>query len=188
MPRSYQVTGWAAVLAGVLVLAGQGGGLVFGANSDAAKVTYGLLFGGGIVALGVALWGLRDLTGVTRRGRIGVWLALAGVVLLGLFFMQALISVIRTGEVPEVIVLFALGFLLALVGQVLFAPDLRRSLGGGWVLPLVASVGIIVALAVEADPFHDIGLFVFEGAWVALGASILRLTHSRIAPKASDTA
>jgi uncharacterized membrane protein YhaH (DUF805 family) len=70
--------------------------------------------------------------------------------------------------------LFALGFLLVTVGQLLFARDLGPTIGRAWVLPLVAVAGLVVALTVTADPIHDIGLFVFEAAWVALGLSLLR--------------
>jgi hypothetical protein len=37
------------------------------------------------------------------------------------------------------------------------------------VLPLVGAAGILVAITLDVDPIHDIGLFVYEGAWVALG-------------------
>jgi hypothetical protein len=175
VPGSNVRTALAAILAGVLIFAGQAGELVFGSPSDLVDVVYALLFGGGVVALGVALWGLRDLAGATRRGRVGVWLALAGVVLFGLFLIQVLVEVIRTGNVPEGFALFGLGFLLAVLGHLLFARDLRHRLGRAWVLPLVAAAGAVVALVVEPDPYHDMGLFVFEGAWVALGVALLRL-------------
>jgi hypothetical protein len=40
--------------------------------------------------------------------------------------------------------------------------------GWGWLIPLVAVAGLIVALtATDAlGPTHDIGLFIFEAAWV----------------------
>jgi hypothetical protein len=41
-------------------------------------------------------------------------------------------------------------------------------------LPLVGAAGILVAITLDVDPIHDIGLFVFEGAWVALGVALLR--------------
>jgi hypothetical protein len=174
-PRSTLATAIAAMLAGLLIFAGQAGELAFGSPSDLAGVVYVLLVGGGVAALGVALWGLRTLAESTRRGRVGVWLALAGVALLGVFIIQTLVEVIRTGEVPQNFVLFALGFLLAVVGQLLFARDLRRHLGKAWVIPIVAAAGAVVALTIEADPYHDLGLFVFEGAWVALGVVLMRV-------------
>jgi hypothetical protein len=137
------------------------------------------LVGAGIVALGVALWGLRDLIAGTRPGRIGLWLALGGVGLLALFAIQAMVEAIRTGDVPENFILFGLGFLLLIVGHLLFARDLRPSLGRAWLLPIAAVAGAIVALVTEADPVHDIGLFVFEGAWAWLGVTLLRAEPHR---------
>lgn len=167
-------TGVAAILAGVLYFAGQAGELVLGSSSadgDAVFVTLGVA---GIVSLGVAFWGLRDFVSGTRRGRTGIRLALAGFALLALFSIQVIVELIRTGEIPENFLLFGLGFLLVTVGQLVFARDLRPTIGRAWVLPLVAVAGLIVALAVTADPIHDIGLFVFEGAWVGLGVALLR--------------
>jgi hypothetical protein len=83
---------------------------------------------------------------------------------------------IRTGEIPENFILFAFGFLLVTVGQLLFAKDLSPTVGR-WVLPLVAAAGLVVALTVTVDPVHDIGLFVFEAAWVGLGVGLLRAQH-----------
>jgi hypothetical protein len=42
-------------------------------------------------------------------------------------------------------------------------------------LPLVAAGGIVVAITLNVDPIYDIGLFVFEGAWSALGVGLLRV-------------
>jgi hypothetical protein len=148
-------------------------------------VVYVLLYGGGVVALAVALWGLRALAGSTRRGRVGVWLALAGVAVLGLFIIQVTVQIVRTGDLSENFVLFALGFVLAVLGHLLFAPDLRAPLGNAWVIPLIAAAGAVVALTVEADPYHDIGLFVFEGAWVALGVALMRRRSSAVPATAS---
>ena len=96
--------------------------------------------------------------------------------------MQAIVAVVQTGHVPEIFALFGLGLLLATVGQLLFAPGLREVVGIAWSLPIVAAIGAVVALTTDAylraGPWtlpstHDIGLFVFEGAWVAFGATIL---------------
>jgi hypothetical protein len=165
-------TGVAAILAGALYFAGQGGQLVFGDEvPDAVYVAFG---SAGFVALAVALWGLREMIAGTRLGRIGIRMALAGVAFLALFAIQVFVELIRTGDIPDNFVLFGIGFLLILVGQVLFARDLRPSLGRGWVLPIVAVVGLVLALFLDAVGLHDIGLFVFEGAWVGLGVALLR--------------
>lgn len=187
-PRSTRRTALAAILAGALIFAGQAGELLFGTPTDLVQFVWVLLSVGGVVALGVALLGMSDLIGGTKPGRVGVRLAVAGAVLLALFSIQVLVEVARTGGVPENFALFGLGFLLALVGQLLFAHDLRPRLGHAWVLPLVAAAGVLVGLAVEADPYHDIGLFVFEGAWVMLGVALRRLERSPEPPALSGAA
>lgn len=174
MSRGTSRTGVAAILAGILYFAGQGGELVFDSTSDGGEAVFVAFGAAGILSLGVAFWGLRDLVSGTRRGRIGIRLAVAGFALLGLFAIQVVVEQFRTGEIPDNFILFALGFLLATVGQLVFARDLRPTVGRAWVLPLVAVAGLVVALAVTADPIHDIGLFVFEAAWVGLGVALLR--------------
>jgi hypothetical protein len=165
-------TGVAAILAGGLIFAGQGGQLVFG--DDVSDGVYAGSGAAGFVALAVALWGLRELLAGSSVGRLGMRLALAGVVFLGLFAIHVFVELIRTGDIPENFVLFLFGFLLILVGQLLFARDLRPALGRGWVLPIVAVAGLVMALFLDAVGLHDLGLFVFEGAWVALGVAVLR--------------
>lgn len=165
-------TGAAAILAGALYFAGQGGQLVFGDDlPDAVYVAFG---SAGFVALAVALWGLREVIAGSRLGRIGIRVALAGVAFLALFAIQVFVELIRTGDIPDNFALFGIGFLLILVGQLLFARDLRPSLGRGWVLPILAVGGLVMALFLDAVGLHDIGLFVFEAAWVGLGVALLR--------------
>ena len=175
-------TGVAAILAGVFYLAGQGGELAFdeALGGEAVFVAFGVA---GIVALGLAFWGLRPIVSATRRGRIGIRLALAGFALLALFGVQLVVEEIRTGDVPDNFILFALGFLLVTVGQLLFAGDLKPTIGRAWVLPLVAVAGLVVALTVT-NGVHDIGLFVFEAAWIGLGLALLR-AHRRPAHPAA---
>ena len=162
-------TGAAAILAGVLIFAGQAGELAFGNAVGPLWVTLGVL---GIAALVVAIWGFGGLV-TTKTGRIGWRVCVAGVVLLGLFALQAGITVAVTGDIPGNFILFGLGFLLLFVGHILIATGLRDALGRAWILPLVGAAGILVAITVE-DGVHDISLFVFEGAWVALGIALLR--------------
>jgi hypothetical protein len=165
-------TGVASILAGVLYFAGQGGQLVFGDDiPDGVYVSFGVA---GFVALAVALWGLREVLAGTRVGRIGIRLALVGVAFLLLFGVQVFVELVRTGDIPDTFILFAIGLFLILVGQLLFARDLRPALGRAWVLPIVAVAGLVMALFLDAVGLHDIGLFVFEGAWVALGVALVR--------------
>jgi hypothetical protein len=161
--------GVAAILAGALFFVGQAGELAF----DEPDTIFVVPGAAGLLAFGVAFWDLRSLM-LTRLGRIGIRIALGGFALLALFAVQLLVEAVRTGDEPENFILFALGFLLILVGQLLFARDLRHAVGRAWVLPLVATAGLLVALTVETSVIHDPGLFVFEGAWIALGIALLR--------------
>lgn len=181
VPR--RTTALAAVTAGALIFAGQVGEIAFGSPSGLVDVLYVLAFAGGVVALGIALWGLRGLAAPTRYVQAGFWIALAGLALLGLFMIQALVEVARTGEVPENFALFGLGFLLAIVGHLLFARGLRSRLGRGWLFPLVAAAGAVAAIVIPVDPYHDIGLVMFEAAWVGLGLTLLRLERPGQRPR-----
>lgn len=124
-------TGIAAIVAGLGFFAGQAGELVFGSPSDAVLAVF-VVFGGiGLAAFGVALWVLRGALAEPRRVRIGLRIALVGAVLLGLFSVQAVVEVVRTGEVPENFALFGLGFLLAMLAN----SSSRRGFGQSSALP-----------------------------------------------------
>jgi hypothetical protein len=171
-------TGVAAIVAGALLFAGQGGELLFN-TPEALWTAIGI---GGFIALAVALWWLRELVGATRMGRVGMRMALAGGAFLCLFVVQLAVELVRTGDVPDNFVLFLIGFLLILVGQMLFARDLRPHVGRAWLLPIVAVLGLVMALFLNAVGLHDIGLFVFEGAWVGLGVALLRRPADALSP------
>src|SRR6266545_5598614 len=108
--RSDSRTGVAAILAGVLIFAGQAGELAFGPASDAQTAIEVALSALGIAALVAAIWRLGGLVS-TRMGRIGWRVSVAGVVVLGLFGIQALITVDVTGDIPGKLVIFGLGLL-----------------------------------------------------------------------------
>jgi hypothetical protein len=171
-------TGLAAILAGVLIFAAQGGELALGSEPTVLNVLWVSLGALGFAALIVAIWGLGHLVS-GRIGRIGWRISVAGVLFVGLFALQALVTVALTGDIPGNFALFALGFLLLFVGHLVIAPGLRGTLGRAWVLPLVGAAGILIAITLDVDPIHDIGLFVFEGAWVALGIALLRAERQR---------
>ena len=178
-------TGFAAIVAGVLIFAGQTGELVFGDDSDALLALSVTLFVLGSAALVIAIWGLgqpRHHEGLAGSDGAS---CVAGIVLLGLFAVQTVITVALTGDIPGNFILFGLGFLLLFVGHLLIAPALRDTLGRAWVLPLVGAAGILVAITVE-NGIHDLGLFVFEGALVALGIALLRKERQREAANAAS--
>jgi hypothetical protein len=181
---SRQRTGVAAILAGALYFVGQAGELVF----DSAEGLWAAIGIGGFVALAIALWGLRELVGHSRMGRAGIRMALAGAAFVCLFAVQLAVEQVRTGDIPDNFVLFAIGFLLILVGQLLFARDLRPTVGRAWLFPIVAVLGLVMALFLNAVGLHDIGLFVFEAAWVGLGVALVRPSATPLRPAAPPEA
>jgi len=173
-------TGRAAVAAGVLLFASVAAELLRpvqtadGFLTDVAGfVVYLAAWTLGAGCLVVALSGLRDATS-SRAGRVGRWISLAGAALFTAFGVVALGTAVLAGEPAEwSFLLFAVGLLLLVVGSVPFALGLRHALPGRWVAVLVAGAGAAVALLVEPDPWHDLGLFAFDGAWIALGLGLL---------------
>jgi hypothetical protein len=88
----------------------------------------------------------------------------------------------RGAPAEESFLFFAVGLLLLGIGAVPLALGLRRSgPGGGWIAVLVAAAGALVALGAAADPWHDLGLFVFFGAWIALGPRLRGLARAAAA-------
>ena len=178
--------GWAALAAGVLSAVAVGAELAHRVEHDTAVVdrplfaVYLALYGLGMAALAAAFLGLRALRAAAsksggRAGRVGIWLAFSGAVLNVLFAAVHGGVGTATGETTDAFVLFGLGMLLLIVGQVLVAFGFRRAglTERVWLFPLVGAVGLVLGIAVAADPFHDIGLFVFFGSWVALGIILL---------------
>lgn len=186
-------TGTAAVAAGILLSASVAAELARpvqrpdGTVLDTAGFAlYLALWTAGAVALLVAVLGLGGSSPVAgplpRIGRIGRGIALPGVVLLVVFGVAGLVTGVLGGAPAEwSFLFFAVGVLLFVVAAVPLALGLRRAggLGGWWIAVLVAGAGALVALGAPADPWHDLGLFVFFAAWVALGAGLLRGTRAR---------
>jgi len=189
-------TGAAAVAAGVLLFASVAAELVWTVQRPDGTVTnlagfalYLTAWTAGAVALVVALVGLggsRSAAGpLPRSGRIGRGIALAGAALLVAFGAVAVVSALAAGAPAEwSFLLFAVGLLLLLVASVPLALGLRRAggLGDWWVTVLVAGAGALVALGAAEDPWHDLGLFVFFAAWIALGLRLVRAASDRREP------
>lgn len=179
-------TGGAAVAGGLLLAASVAAELVHPVQEPDGTVVSPVPYAGyvtawtlGAVALVVALLGL-GAPALPRAGRIGRGIAVAGAALLVAFGAVGLVTGISAGVPAEwSFLLFAVGLLLFLVAAVPLALGLRRAgrpaLGRAAVL--VAGAGVVLALGVEADPWHDLGLFVFCGAWVGLGVGLLRRTR-----------
>ena len=177
-------TGSAAVAAGALLSASVAAELAWPVQRPDGTVMnlagFALYLTGwtaGAVALVVALLGLGSVLGpLPRAGRIGRGIAVAGAVLLVGFGLVGLVTALAVGAPAEwSFLLFAVGMLLFLVAAGPLALGLRRAggLGGWWITVLVAGAGALVALGAAVDPWHDLGLFVFLGAWIVLGLRLL---------------
>ena len=189
-------TGLAATAAGALLFVSVAAELVWPVQRPDGSLTEPALFvayvTAWVVGAGALLLALRDVGGapdgsppnLRRGGRIGRRLSLAGAALLLAFGAVALASALATGAPAEAaFLLFALGMLLTIVGQAMLAFGLRRSgaLGGWWASLLVAALGALVAVVAVADPWHDLGMFAFDAAWVALGVRLLIGARARSA-------
>ena len=118
----------------------------------------------------------------SRSGRVGIWLSLAGGVLLVLFaFTAGATGIVQGAPLEASFALFGVGLLLLVIGQTTFAFAMRRRrvLGAFWLAPFIGAIGALVAVVVFISPWHDIGLFTFHAAWVATG---IRLVARPIEP------
>jgi hypothetical protein len=171
-------TGRAAVAAGVLMSVSVAAELVRPVQRPDGTVTdlpgfvaYVALWMLGAAALVVAVGGL---VAGTRTGAVGRALGLAGAGLLTAFGAVGLATALVAGSPADwSFLLFAVGLLLLVVGAVPFALGLRSRLGSSWTAVLLAGAGAAVALLAEADPWHDLGLFAFDAAWIAVGLGLL---------------
>ena len=124
-------------------------------------------------------------TSTTRAARVGRRLLLAGCALQMLFALVYGGSAAIDGEPAEAsFLLFLLGFLATFVGGLVWGPALLRAglahLAGVGVLAM-AVLGFL-AIAVGADPFHDVFLLSSYAAWVLVGRGLdapARSTTSR---------
>lgn len=195
-------SGFAAVLGATLWAGGVGADLVHNTEDGSSILNLPLfLTYVGSMAIGTALLvaaliGLRTLhraegIDVGRAGRVGFRLAIFGMSMLALFGVVYLVGGLITRETIEAaFLLFALGFLALIVAQVPLAIGLRRGglVGAGWVAPLAGFAAAVVAVAIPADPFHDLGLFLYFGSWVALGGSVLARSAARSPVSSGATA
>ena len=175
-------TGAAALVAGVLLFASVATELVWNAQRPDGSVSnwpvmtlflVGFLLGS--AALTLAVHGLGHEAALSRAGRVGRGLSLAGAVLLTAFGMLYLATAVATGTPLEASFwLFLLGFVLLFVGSVPLALGLRRSgaLGAWWVAVLVGGAGVLLAMT-TLSPWHELGLFTFDAAWAAVGLRLL---------------
>lgn len=180
-------TGLAAVTAGALLAASVGTELAVHVQEPDGTVTRPVLFAVyltcwtlGSAALAVATAGLRAAAArrqPERRAGRATACAVVGAGLLTAFGAVALVTgLVQGAPLEAAFLLFALGLLLLVIGQLALARRLRRTALGGraWVLPAIAAVALLVGVAVPTDPWHDVGLLSSFGTWVLLGALLLK--------------
>jgi phosphatidylserine synthase len=120
---------------------------------------------------------------LSRAGRAGVRLTFAGSTLHVLFAIMVGVTVVVTGKPWEAsFVLFALGFLLLVVGEMLLGFGVRRAgaLRSAAQPFWVGATAAFVAIAVFTDPWHDIALAVYASTWIALGMILRRGSRSSV--------
>ena len=134
----------------------------------------------GFVLLLLAVRDLRDLRdqrATTKPARAGSLMTLVGAALMVAFGVTSLVTSLLTGSPLEIAFLvFLLGMLLLTVGPISWALGLRRHspAPGAWQMLLLSGAAAFAALALEADPWHDLSLIVMFAAWTILGVLLLR--------------
>ncbi|WP_433017136.1 hypothetical protein [Kribbella sp. CA-294648] len=185
MLTTVESTGRAAVAAGVLMVAGIQGEWLLNPQRDDGTITnmpaFVLLLTMstlGFALLTLAVRGLRrESVRRTKPARAGAFLSMAGAGLLTAFGLVALITgVIRGAPLELSFLLFALGMLSLVIGQLTWGLALRRHspAPGGWQLLAVAGIAAFAAIAIPADPWHDIALVVMCATWCVIGVQVLR--------------
>jgi len=116
--------------------------------------------------------------GGSRAVRLGGWMSVGGALSFALSTAGVLLGVAFGLYLEVMFMLFLVAFALLIPGQALLATG-RSSLPGGIGtagLLVIAAIGLVLAVSTDADPFHDLGLFAFDAAWLGIG---LRLRLAR---------
>lgn len=184
MASDVKRTGRAAAAAGVLMVVGVEGEWLFDPQTDDGRVTnlpvLALLLLTatiGFALLLLAVLGLRALNPMTRSARIGAVLTVVGAGLIVLFGATGLVTALATGSPLEAsFIAFLLGMLLLSVGPITWGLSLRRHspAPGVWPMLVLSGAAAFAALALEADPWHDVALVTSYGAWTVLGLLLVR--------------
>ncbi len=181
----------AAITAGVLLfLSNLFSEFLLPGEKDGEIVRLGLglvyiaAYGVGAVALVVALRGLSTLHRrrgeLTRAGHNGLRVAAAGAVFHALFAAVYFATAAATGDaVDAAFFLYALGFLLLIGGSLtagvsMMRTGLQRPVGA----PLLVAGAMAIVTIVTPAPVHDVGLFLFDAAWIGVGLVLIRPLRS----------
>jgi hypothetical protein len=104
-----------------------------------------------------------------------------GAALLTVFGILALATGIVLGAPLELsFIPFALGMLLLSAGSVVWGLGLRRHVpaSGVWQALVLAGIATFAAVAIPADPWHDVSLTVMCATWSAIGVLLLRASRA----------
>ena len=178
-------TGQAALAAGVLMTAGVEGEWLLNPQRDDGTVAnlpaFALLLLMALAGFMLLLAAIRDLRRTvqprTRTSQTGATLTSAGAFLLAGFTASALVSAVLSGAPWEpTFIAFLIGVLMLAIGSVTWGLSLRRhpQASGVWQALIVSGVGAFAALAIEPDPWHDVGLVVMFASWSLIGALQIR--------------
>lgn len=117
---------------------------------------------------------VRDTGTDSRAAAVGAWLSIGGAAAFAVFGAGALAGVVAGIYLEVAFMLFLVAFALLIPGQLLLAIGGRRLPGAGPVALLIglAAAGLIVAVSTDTDPFHDLGFFLFDAAWMVLGVGL----------------
>ena len=183
--------GAAAITAGVLLaLSNLFSEYLLPGEKDGEIVRLGLglvyiaAYGLGALALVVALRGLaflhRGRGELTRAGHNGLRVATAGAALQTLFAAVYFTTAAATGDAADAaFFLYALGFLLLIGGTLttgvsMIRTGTERRVGA---LLLVTAAAAIITIVTPA-PAHDVGLFLFDAAWIGVGLVLIEPVRS----------
>lgn len=184
MVPSVKQAGRAAAAAGVLMFLGVEAEWLFDPQADDGTVTNPPVFAllvltatSGFTLLFLAVLGLGAQGPTTKPARVGALLSLVGAGLLVVFGLTSLVTSLLTGSPLEAsFIAFLLGMLLLSVGPITWGLSLRghSPTPGAWQLLVLSGSAAFAALALEADPWHDLGLVIMYAAWTTLGVLLLR--------------
>jgi hypothetical protein len=180
-------TGRAAAAAGVLIVAGTQGEWLLNPQRDDGTVTkipaFVLLLTMstlGFALLTLAVRGLRrESARHTKPARTGAFLTMLGASLLTAFSLIVLATgIILEAPLELSFLLFALGMLSLVAGQLMWGLALRRHspAPGVWHLLTLAGITAFATIAIPTDPWHDVALVVMCATWSAIGVQVLRTT------------
>jgi hypothetical protein len=128
-----------------------------------------------IAVSGLRLRAARQETPMGLAGKIGTILVWVGAALVVVQFVTLIAGAI-SGTPSQFWILFFFGAPLFSLGMILFGISALRAWRGqpGRIAPLLSGIFALLAILIEADPYHDIAFALFGLTWVFLGLTMWR--------------